>query len=345
MLARLARVGAAPPEGVVTPARALRLAFARAAEAVAGVKLAVTSVTEDTTVLDGLVAMLGQGDLLLPLHGASGVEGVAAIDPELRSAIVESQTTGFLSTAPAPERPVSIADAALARPVIDAFMVEAVISAAPTSLAGWTTGLRAGARLDGPRGAGLTLDEAGYRVVRLTVDLGVADRQGQVLFALPAERGRVAAKEASGDWGTRLEGAVRAAPAVLTAVLHRFDMTVSRAGSLEVGEVLPLDGVSVTSVRLEGPGQVVAAFGRLGQSGGLKAVRIEPPPPPTLSDGSPRSSVAALEALPDTPEGVPDLADPVVDLPGFAEPEDATASDADAMDFAAAMDWNAEGAD
>ncbi|EAR50209.1 possible flagellar switch protein FliM [Oceanicola granulosus HTCC2516] len=285
MLARKARVGGeAAASGVVTPARALRLAFARAVERVAGAQVAVVAVSEAALVLDEVVARLGTDDLVLALAGAEGVSGLAALDPELRSALVECQTTGAVSPEPAPERPVSVADAALTRPVVDAFLEELLAAAAPTALAGWGEGVATAGRLDGARGAGLSLAEAGYRLVALTVDLGAGTREGRLLVALPA---REAPAPTASDWSGQFARAVQAAPAELRAVLHRFELPLERAEALAPGQVLPLEGVTVASVRLEGAERALVGHARLGQSAGLKAIRLGPPPRPELTERSP----------------------------------------------------------
>ncbi|SLN19792.1 hypothetical protein [Roseisalinus antarcticus] len=285
VLARMARAGDVPSEsGVVTPVRALRLSLARAVEGAAGLKVSVLSISEEAGVLDDLVSMVSNDDLILGLHGAKGLEGLAALDRELRSALVEAQTMGQLSAMPAPDRPVSVADVALATPVIDAFMIELVIAAAPTALAGWTASIKTGARIDGKRGTSLKLPEAGYRMFRLSVDLGVADREGTLIIALPPDRSTAAVPAEEKDWSGQLHKVVNAAPTKLTAVLHRLKVPLAYAEGLRAGDIVPLAGVTVSSVRLEGPDGSFAGTARLGQLGGMRAVRIEPPPPKEMRD-------------------------------------------------------------
>ena len=64
---------------------------------------------------------------------------------------------------------------------------------------------------------------------------------------------------------------VSAAPASLDALLHRFKMHIGAAQSLEVGQVLPLPGCTVNSVRLLAPDGKVVAQAKLGQVGGMRA--------------------------------------------------------------------------
>ncbi|ROT98614.1 FliM/FliN family flagellar motor switch protein [Histidinibacterium lentulum] len=289
VLARMAGAPASPAseEAALTPARAVRMAFARATESSCGLKVGVTSLDEEEASLDAVAAALQEGDLVLDLRSPDGtILGMAALDRELRAAFVESQTMGRLSAVPAPDRPVSVADRALCAPVVDAVLTDLAVAAGSTALAGWADGARTGGRIDGGRGVSLQLPEDRYRLLRLEVDLSVAGRAGRMLLALPAERGRPAADPASSDWTERLHRLILSAPAVLTAVLHRMSLPISRLEDIAPGDLLPLDGVTVSSVRLEGAGNTLVATARLGQVGGMKAVRLEPPPPPELREAT-----------------------------------------------------------
>ena len=55
-------------------------------------------------------------------------------------------------------------------------------------------------------------------------------------------------------------------------------------GWTAVGDVLPLSGATVGSVRLFAPDDVMVGKARLGQSAGMRAVRIQAPPEPELRD-------------------------------------------------------------
>ena len=304
VLAQMARAGgAASKSGVVTPARALRLSLTRAVEGAAGLKVTVLSVSEAPGVLDDVVAAVGTEDLVLGLNGAGGLLGVAVLDRELRSAFVEAQTMGRLSTMPAPDRPVSVADAALATPVVDAFLVELSMAAGPTALDGWTTEVSAGARVDGARGTGLKLAENTYRIATMTVDLGIADREGRLTVALPMSRAPLAEKPNKAEWSVEMEKAVLASSASLRAVLHRLDLPLDRAESLNVGDVLPLGGASLGALRLEAEGGLLAGHARLGQVHGMKAVRVGPPAPPEMIE-TPSLPTAARMVASDPPSGV-----------------------------------------
>jgi len=178
-------------------------------------------------------------------------------------------------------RPFTAGDVELCRPLIDAFLREIRCLADETPLDGWTNGAMSGPRLSGARSVGLALAEGRYRVVRLTLDFGVGEREGTLVLCLPVAS-RVAGQPAeaappSETFGRQLRANVMDAPARLHAVLHRSRMSLSDVEAFRVGQVLPLAGITVASVRLEGPRQRLLATARLGQVSGLRAVRLEQP--------------------------------------------------------------------
>lgn len=292
ILRRIARGGSGgPPAPSLTPARALRLAFARAAERAAGLAVAVLGVADEVAPLDDLLARLEPGLMLLGVE-RGGTAGLLALDAEARAAVVEAQTLGRPSAQAAEPREVTAVDAALATPLAQAFLDEAGAATAGTALDGWVGPARAGARLHSGREAALALPDGDYRAVRLTLDLGAGGRQGLCLLLLPvALRAPAPPLPAGEDWREGLGEQVMAAPAEVLAVLHRLRLSLAEAEGLEVGLVLPLPGVTVASVRLQGPGGADLGPARLGQVAGMRAVRLEAPPPPTLGEIAPPGPV------------------------------------------------------
>ncbi|WP_373353282.1 FliM/FliN family flagellar motor switch protein [Pseudoroseicyclus sp. CXY001] len=258
----------------------------RAAESAIGLSLVVLGVGEERLELEPALEGLGEDWLLIGLCGPDGmINGLAGLDAEARGAVVEMQTLGELRSRPAESRPITGTDAALSLPLIDALIADVCQTAEGTTLDGWANGARALRRLSGVKAARLVLPEGSYRMARLTLDLGLAERQGALFLMLPAT-GAGQAEDAGPetDWSGALRSAVLSAPAVLTAVLHRFRLPYAAIESFKVGQVLPLPGVTVGSLRLEGPDGKLQARARLGQASGLRAVRIEDPGPPSLQD-------------------------------------------------------------
>lgn len=288
ILRRMAHVPPAPDDAAaMTPSRALRLAFARAAEA--GAKLAVTvlGVTDETLPLDEALGRVNEAHLLVGVTGPTGLAGLAALDLQTRAAVVEVVTTGKLFPRPAAERAATGADAALCTPLLTAFLDLLPEFCAGTVLQGWTDGYRIGTRLPDRRAASLQLDDQDYRIVGLTLDFGSSERQGEVLLLLPSHHIDAPAAvdpAAPSRWHDDLAEAVGAAAANLHAVLHRPRLPIREVEAFEVGQIVPLPGVTVNSVRLEAADGSVAARARLGQVSGMRAVRLESAPMPELQD-------------------------------------------------------------
>ena len=104
----------------------------------------------------------------------------------------------------------------------------------------------------------------------------------------------VVADQVSVDWDTEFHDAVAEAPLALEAELHRFSLPLHHAHNLKVGEVLPLPGCTVSSVKLRGLDGQVVRQAKLGQSGGKRAIRIEAAPLPEMCDLEPKTGTAHL---------------------------------------------------
>ena len=289
VLKRLARpsssaAGPARP-GPVSPTRALRLAMVRAAENRVGLVVNVLGITEEIVTLEDLLRLIEDEHLLLALNNQQGLCGLAGIDLQTRAAVIEMLTTGVLRTSPADPRAVTATDAAMIAPLITGLLEEIRLQTDGTALQGWTADYAVGGRVANTRAAGLDMVDTSYRLVRLTLDLGAGERQGMILLALPVTREMTKAQmpDAAADWTAALAAAVGQAPADLHAVLHRMRLSLRQINGLQVGQMLALPGITVGSVRLEAPDGRVVARVRLGQMAGLRAVRLQSPPPPDMT--------------------------------------------------------------
>jgi len=280
LLRRIARPGGSRP--ALTPARALRLAMTRAAEHSIGLPLAVLGVAEEEGTLDDLLSRFEAGLLYLALAEGDEPVGVVAVDPEARAAAIEMQALGRVSPILPEPRPVTAADAALARPLLSAILREIEQALADTALAGWLRAPRLTQRLPSTREATMLLSDGRYRVVRLTLDLGAGGRQGLFLLMVRLPRPKPIEPEPDRPVITVAAQAM-GAQADLEAVLHRLRLPWEAAEAFQVGQVIPLPGVTVASVRIEGGGQDIGAA-RLGQVAGMRAIRIEAPPDSDLEE-------------------------------------------------------------
>lgn len=282
--------GAAPAEVPVSASRAMRLAVTRAAERSVGLQLTVIGVGEESLMLDGVQTSLNDEMLLLKLSDADGFVGVLAVDRGFVGAVVEVQTTGQISAVAPEMRPVTFADLMLVKPFLDGLFDQLLETTQRTGLEGWTDGITHGARFDDVRAIGLALAHVQYRLMRISVDLGGGERQGEVILALPAGDAvetsePVAAQQV--DWAKDMRETVMESPAALSAVLHRFELPLYIANALEVNQVLPLPGCTVSSVQLVGPDGARVARAKLGQVNGHIAVRLEDPMAPQMKELKP----------------------------------------------------------
>ncbi|WP_090197038.1 FliM/FliN family flagellar motor C-terminal domain-containing protein [Yoonia tamlensis] len=283
----------------VTSSRAVRLALTKAANDTVGLELTVGGVADHIVPLDEMLAALDDGLLLVGLTRDAQLVGLAALDMELRAAIVEMQTMGRLSTQKSDGRAPTGTDKILCDPMLAAFLGALPPALAGTSFGGWVDDIKTQDQIDSKRWAGLNLRDCPYRLLRMTVDLGVADREAQIVIALPvitvAQEPEVT-PPACINWSSAFQASIAAAPACLDAHLHRFKMAIGAAQSLAVGQVVPLPGCTVGSVRLRAPDGKIIAHAKLGQVGGMRALRIEKQITPELSelDGAPMAPPPAL---------------------------------------------------
>ena len=315
----------------LTSSRAVRLVLAKVAQDCAGLPLAVSSVAEDIDDLDGMLAGLSNDLMLVGVHRDSDLVGLLGVDMELRAAVLEIATTGALLAQPAETRNPTGTDRLLCDPLLKGFLEGFPQAVRGTAYDHWADGVTAGDRLPDTRVAGLTLHDDRYRTVQMTVQLGQTDRQGMLLLALPLPRKPtedvVPAAAPRHDWADAFRAVVESAPATLDAQLHRFTLPLSALQELRVGTVLPLDGCSVASVRLRGGDGRVVARARLGQSGGMRAIRIEAPPAPDLHElgtGAPLGGTPPpLPEIPEPepgPDALPDTPDPHIADVGLGQP-------------------------
>lgn len=276
-----------PVESPITSSRAVRMALTKAANDTVGLVLTVRSVAEDIMPLDQMLSTFDDGMMLVALTRHGRIVGTAAWDMQMRAAVLEMQTMGKLIAMIADERPATGTDKTMCDPMLAALLAVLPSAVMGTEFEGWIDDVTTGVRLESARAAGLMLDDCSYRSVRMTVDLGVADRTGNLVLTLPVLTRPTEVPEPEAEpvnWGDAFRANVMEAPAALDALLHRFKMSLGRAQNLQVGQVVALPGCTVNSVRLiSADGQNVAQA-KLGQVGGMRAVRIENAVAPQMRD-------------------------------------------------------------
>ena len=284
MTKRAAHDGVQVPQ---TSARAMRQALTRAADTSIGLPLTVRDVHETVDLLDTLLPDLQPGYMHIALLQGENVIGCLTIDPQFRSAVIECQTTGKVGNAPSETRAMTGADMLLALPVLRAFLSEGCTASIGSDLEGWFKPVSLGAKFAGPRSVGLALENTTYRSLRLTVSMGDQDRLGEVAIILPlapSDPDACANTTPLEQWGAQLRQVVHEAPFTMDAVIARFPMTIGQVDSLQIDQVVPLFGADLGSVKLFAPKQTLVKCARLGQSAGMRAVRIGAMQPVAMAD-------------------------------------------------------------
>lgn len=335
-------------------AKALRRALSRTADVLWDLALVTQSVTVETMDQDDVVEALGKTDLLVLLDGPDGAVGIASVDRQVMTGVIEVQTIQQVTQMPVEDdRVLTQTDAAMLAPLLDGALGRLADTLTEHPLHSQLSGYRFGAMIEDSRAAGLLLDAAGYRSFRADIDLALGRRRGVLTFFLPEckpKRSALGTVQGAGPHEERLSRV----PARLNATLARITLPLSKAEALKPGDVLnlPLDALAKVDV-MAGHGHLVAR-GRLGQLNGLRAVRLTWPgnAPASAAVGDPASAATAaapkadmgasfddaptapkagLPVVPDVPVGDADLSDDLPDLPPMDF--DASAGDFDFGDL------------
>ncbi len=293
---RIVQSPTVPSPEPLTPSRALRQAITRAAAQSIGLQLSVLGISEEVGPLDDILTRAEEGLMLLALGSQAGMTGFLGIDLQTRAAVIEVQTLGRVSSAPAKPRSVTAADTAMAEPLVQRVLHEIELETTGTLLDGWVAGQRLFGRFAGVKEVGLTLANGDYRVVRLTLDLGAGGRQGLFVLVLPLPRPDTPMPmqpDAGAEFTRKLSENILAAPAEVRAVLHRLRMPLHTVEGFQLGQTIQLSGATVAGVKVEAPDGRLLALARLGQMSGMRAVRLGPPARHEMTEVLPLSSVSA----------------------------------------------------
>lgn len=322
----------------LTSSRAVRLALTKSANDSVGLVLTVLAVAEAAFELDALLADLNETLMLIRLERHGALVGLIAVDVQFRAAVLEMQTIGQLIGAPAEERAATSTDKIMCDTMLNLFLKSLPTALVGTDFEGWVDDIELGGQISSTRAAGLILTDQEYLTLRMSVDLGVADREGAILIALPPKSDPVIealAEPEEVDWHSQFGENIFGATVDLDAVLHRFDLPLGVAQNLRIDQVLPLRGCSVHSVKLMSMSGQQVALAKLGQIGGYRAIRLEAPPDQEMQElasagsGLAPSVVGAPDMLPVSDIAADigiDVAEPVAampELPGdvLVEPE------------------------
>jgi flagellar motor switch protein FliM len=234
----------------------------------------------------------------LEVPGGGGACGIAALSPDLLAGLLEWQTLGRLSPeAPPPRRPTRT-DAAMVGGLLDAALA-ALDAAGPGAV---LPGLRVAAALPDARALALLPEEAALLAVTVEVDLPGTARRGALILALPLAQA-VPAAAAAVPVGPAFAAQVMDSAATLDAVIARITLPLADLLRLAPGDGLRLGAAAVDRIDLTGADGIRRAGARLGQSRGMRAVRLSETALPAGRARPDRiGPIAPLDTRPAAPE-------------------------------------------
>lgn len=303
------------PEGTATddagpahgPASGLLRAVSRVLSASTPLMAEDASLHRKRASLPELLDAIEPDAFVVTLAGGDSV-GLALIDQSGFASLIEAMTIGRLSARPSPPRRATTTDSALLAGFLDSVLAD--LGADPVARH------RCGRAMPDHRLIGVLLDDGEFDLVALTARLVCAQvsRPVRVMLALPrgaeAVDAAASAEPAKPGWTAALEAAVLAAPTNLRAELGRVTLPLAEVLELGVGSALILPLSALEDIRLVGLDGVAQATGRLGQSRGIRALRLThlsvtaPPDPPMQEATAQLRGTGDAGALPALHSGV-----------------------------------------
>jgi len=174
-----------PEEAAISPARAVRVALARAADQAFSLALRAGSIRQSRLDLADVVEHINETWALFPVSHDDGEVGAICVNPAACFAFVEQQTMGQVRPDAAPDRTLTSTDRALTQPLSDLFLrlFDETLEGAPTAF--WTQGYRCEDPVPTRHLLALQLEALEYRVFDVTMEFVGTDRHGQLLLILP----------------------------------------------------------------------------------------------------------------------------------------------------------------
>ncbi len=314
----------------MSPPKALRIALARAGEALYGLALRVRTIEHKTLAPAAVEEEAGEDGLLILLDGTEGERGAVKLDLQFVAGLIEAQLMGEVRRVEARARPFTPTDAAISEPLMNALLEGAEEDLAEAGLPPLACGLRFGDLVEDGRTLALALTAADYDLYRLTADMDGGAKTGVLTLILPR---RPAPDSGAADHEAqrvqaRLEQTALNAPVMLDAVLGgRMRLPLNQICDWRAGTLVPLDPEALNKARLTGAKGHEVARVKLGQMNGFRAVRMMPADDTvrdTRGDSTAPVPDQGLDAgLPETPEAEPPKPEP----PDSAHPDEMAAAD------------------
>lgn len=306
--------------------KAMRFAAAKSGDSVLSVPVGVRAVSDSLLMPDDLEEGLPPDAMLLRLNDEGGSIGMAAIGLQAVAAVIEASTLGTVLAGETAERPPTRTDAMLVSAYLDAFLAGFGMIIAEVQRPPPVAGYRCTDPFADLRAAQLVLADAAHIRYDITFDFGLGAKVAPIVIVLPKERAAAAQAMPEDEWTEALEKVVLSSAAEIQAILGRITLPLEQASNLTIGDVIPLEELSLDRVHLLDMTGKRAALGRLGRAGQNRAVRVNlveeeeadgGAAPPMLQE------FAAPQPLPEPePMGMP-MAEPMALEAPMEAPQDA----------------------
>ena len=312
VLARKAAQGTQDQEArAMSVPKAMRLSLAKLGKDVFEVPIAtIGAVTEERKAAE-VIELLGETDLLCLLEDDRGRIGAAAIGADIVGGLIQQQTMGKVDASDGKHRPMTATDAAMCAPLLDGVFERVTPMLEVDAEREIVSSFRFGARLEDARNLEMALELPEYFVVRLTLDLAIGARQGELKLILPMGD-LVSSENLDGSDedaevvpdGPQMSDVAMGLPVELNMVLCKFSVELAQAEQFAIGDAVRLPPNTFPETEIVTDTGSTIGLGVLGQVNGIRALRLKRSPsyadqPRRRESDFPELDLPAIEALPD----------------------------------------------
>lgn len=265
----------------VSVLKALRLTLSKVGQELFSLALAAIGAKQEKIDAAACAAVFDDDQLLILLDGPDGARGAVMIDPSLVGGLIQQQTMGQVRPAPdGASRVMTGTDASLVAPLINALLDRAALLPETEEERSILAHYRFGAKAGDVRLLMLALEAPEHHLIRLTVDMAKGARKGEIVFCLPVAQPLAVEHADPDEFDTvlpvrSLADTMMSLPAKLMVSLCEVTLPVSQVSALRVGQVIDLGIVSFQDARIRTIDNRVLAQAVLGQSNGMRAVRLK----------------------------------------------------------------------
>ncbi|SEN85808.1 FliM/FliN family flagellar motor switch protein [Palleronia pelagia] len=287
---------------LLTPERMWRRSVSHGLVRSIALEATVGDIAQSTVTPEDLRETIASGSLVALLDGPAGY-GLAILDPGGLAAMIEVQTMGRVQSRGLGERPVTALDASMVADALDRVLAVQETLAAELGAGRMVSGYRFAMRIENLREIALSLDDAPHDRVAINFAAGPGGpRQARLDIVLPRRDMAAASSDSpvSSAWSHGLEQRLLGAEVALRATLAQTRMTAAELQALAPGDTVALPQGALGAVALVGPGGHVLGTGRLGQSGGQKAIRLGAASRDFAEVAAPQAQPGLTFALPET---------------------------------------------